>query len=171
MLAKTAPDGSATRPRIRPPVLWATNKTEVPREHTTIRQTAVQRALDNGMEPPTCSRKDSFKTAACIRGQPCYNPARLEKGKADCQEQKSHPFDSILHSYRGSLGLAHQGMKATNSALYWKIGDVARRVGVSPSVIRSWESLGLAHPRRTESKYRLYSAEHVTLLKRAPFLP
>jgi DNA-binding transcriptional MerR regulator/mannose-6-phosphate isomerase-like protein (cupin superfamily) len=61
-------------------------------------------------------------------------------------------------------------MKATNSALYWKIGDVARRVGVSPSVIRSWESLGLAHPRRTRSRYRLYSAEDVTLLKRARFL-
>src|SRR6266581_2419948 len=61
-------------------------------------------------------------------------------------------------------------MKATNSAPYLKIGDVARRVGVSPSVIRSWESLGLTRPRRTESKYRLYSAEDVTLLKRARFL-
>jgi DNA-binding transcriptional MerR regulator/quercetin dioxygenase-like cupin family protein len=53
---------------------------------------------------------------------------------------------------------------------YLKIGDVARRVGVSPSVIRSWENLGLARPRRTESKYRLYSAEDVKLLKRARFL-
>src|ERR1700737_797992 len=61
-------------------------------------------------------------------------------------------------------------MKATNSAPYLKIGDVARRVGVSPSVIRSWESLGLTRPRRTESKYRLYTAEDVTLLKRARFL-
>jgi len=51
-----------------------------------------------------------------------------------------------------------------------KIGDVARRVGVSPSVIRSWESLGLTRPRRTKSKYRLYTAEDVTLLKRARFL-
>src|SRR2546430_5309563 len=53
---------------------------------------------------------------------------------------------------------------------YLKIGDVARKVGVSPSVIRSWESLGLARPRRTESKYRLYSSEDVKLLKRARFL-
>ncbi len=53
---------------------------------------------------------------------------------------------------------------------YLKIGDVARRVGVSPSVIRSWESLGLTRPRRTESKYRLYTAKDVTLLKRARFL-
>jgi DNA-binding transcriptional MerR regulator len=53
---------------------------------------------------------------------------------------------------------------------YLKIGDVARKVGVSPSVIRSWESLGLAHPQRTESKYRLYTSEDVKLLKRARFL-
>ena len=37
-------------------------------------------------------------------------------------------------------------------------------------MIRSWESLGLTRPRRTESKYRLYSAEDVSLLKRARFL-
>jgi DNA-binding transcriptional MerR regulator/quercetin dioxygenase-like cupin family protein len=53
---------------------------------------------------------------------------------------------------------------------YLKIGDVARQVGVSPSVIRSWESLGLTRPRRTESKYRLYTAEDIKLLKRARFL-
>ena len=53
---------------------------------------------------------------------------------------------------------------------YLKIGDVAKKVGVSPSVIRSWESLGLARPRRTESKYRLYTADDVKLLKRARFL-
>ncbi len=53
---------------------------------------------------------------------------------------------------------------------YLKIGDVARKVGVSPSVIRSWESLGLTRPRRTDSKYRLYTSDDVKLLKRARFL-
>jgi len=53
---------------------------------------------------------------------------------------------------------------------YLKIGDVARKVGMSPSVIRSWESLGLARPRRTQSKYRLYTSDDVKLLKRARFL-
>ncbi|MFY9793209.1 MAG: MerR family transcriptional regulator, partial [Candidatus Sulfotelmatobacter sp.] len=61
-------------------------------------------------------------------------------------------------------------MNSSSAEAYLKIGDVARRVGVSPSVIRSWESLGLTRPRRTESKYRLYSAEDVKLLKRARFL-
>lgn len=61
-------------------------------------------------------------------------------------------------------------MKPRGAEPYLKIGDVARKVGVSPSVIRSWESLGLTRPRRTESKYRMYSAEDVQLLKRARFL-
>jgi len=61
-------------------------------------------------------------------------------------------------------------MKATSPEPYLKIGDVAKKVGVSPSVIRSWESLGLTRPRRTQSKYRLYTADDVKLLKRARFL-
>jgi len=61
-------------------------------------------------------------------------------------------------------------MSTSGAEPYLKIGDVARRVGVSPSVIRSWENLGLTRPRRTESKYRLYTADDVKLLKRARFL-
>jgi DNA-binding transcriptional MerR regulator/mannose-6-phosphate isomerase-like protein (cupin superfamily) len=53
---------------------------------------------------------------------------------------------------------------------YLKIGDVSRLVGISPSVIRMWESLGLARPRRTASQYRLYSQHDIRLLKRASFL-
>src|SRR5437879_13447583 len=61
-------------------------------------------------------------------------------------------------------------MAATRDKNYLKIGDVARMVGVSPSVIRSWESLGLTRPQRTASRYRLYTPEDVKLLKRARFL-
>jgi DNA-binding transcriptional MerR regulator/mannose-6-phosphate isomerase-like protein (cupin superfamily) len=61
--------------------------------------------------------------------------------------------------------MQRQGPKA-----YLKIGDVARMAGVSRSVIRSWENLGLTRPQRTRSKYRLYTAEDVKLLKRARFL-
>lgn len=43
-------------------------------------------------------------------------------------------------------------------------------VGISPTSIRMWERLGLARPRRSASKYRLYSREDVRLLKRARFL-
>ncbi|HEY7354055.1 MAG TPA: cupin domain-containing protein [Terriglobales bacterium] len=61
-------------------------------------------------------------------------------------------------------------MSDSSSNGFLKIGDVARLVGISPTVIRMWESLGLARPQRTASKYRLYSQEDVRLLKRASFL-
>jgi len=53
---------------------------------------------------------------------------------------------------------------------YLKIGDVARLVGISPSAIRVWENLGLTHPQRTQSRYRLYSNEDVRVLKKARYL-
>lgn len=52
----------------------------------------------------------------------------------------------------------------------FKIGEVARRVGISPSMLRAWERLGLTSPSRTASSYRLYTAEDVRLLKRARYL-
>jgi len=61
-------------------------------------------------------------------------------------------------------------MAAIDSNEYLKIGDVARLVGLSPTVIRMWERLGLTNPRRTAKKYRLYSRQDVALLKRASFL-
>jgi len=61
-------------------------------------------------------------------------------------------------------------MKKTLGQPYLKIGEVARLIGVSPSVIRTWEGLGLTRPQRTASKYRLYSEDDVKLLKRARFL-
>jgi len=53
---------------------------------------------------------------------------------------------------------------------YLRISDVARIVGVSPSILRSWENLGLISPARTRSLYRLYTHSDVRLLRRAQFL-
>lgn len=53
---------------------------------------------------------------------------------------------------------------------FLKIGDVARLVGISPSMLRAWERLGLTRPARTQSSYRLYTQEDVRLLKRARYL-
>jgi DNA-binding transcriptional MerR regulator/quercetin dioxygenase-like cupin family protein len=61
-------------------------------------------------------------------------------------------------------------MPSQNNNHSLKIGDVARMTGISPTVIRMWERLGLACPRRTASRYRLYSQADVRLLKRASFL-
>jgi DNA-binding transcriptional MerR regulator/mannose-6-phosphate isomerase-like protein (cupin superfamily) len=51
-----------------------------------------------------------------------------------------------------------------------RISEVARRVGISSSALRSWEALGLVAPQRTESRYRLYDEADVRLLQRAIFL-
>jgi len=51
-----------------------------------------------------------------------------------------------------------------------RISDVARRVGISSSALRAWESLGLVVPQRTRSRYRLYTVEDVRVLQRAIFL-
>src|SRR5436189_5382326 len=40
-----------------------------------------------------------------------------------------------------------------------RIGELSRRVGVSPDVLRAWERrYGVLRPTRTEGGYRLYSA-------------
>jgi len=51
-----------------------------------------------------------------------------------------------------------------------RISEVARRVGISSSALRAWESLGLVAPQRTRSRYRLYDVSDVRLLQRAIFL-
>jgi len=51
-----------------------------------------------------------------------------------------------------------------------RISEVARRVGISSSALRSWEALGLVSPQRTESRYRLFTEADVRLLQRAIFL-
>jgi DNA-binding transcriptional MerR regulator/quercetin dioxygenase-like cupin family protein len=59
---------------------------------------------------------------------------------------------------------------SSGAQVYLKIGDVARSVGISPSAIRGWEALGLTHPERTKSRYRLYTNDDVRLLKKARYL-
>jgi DNA-binding transcriptional MerR regulator/mannose-6-phosphate isomerase-like protein (cupin superfamily) len=59
---------------------------------------------------------------------------------------------------------------SSDAQVYLKIGDVARRVGISPSAIRGWENLGLTRPHRTASRYRLYTNDDVRLLKKARYL-
>ncbi|HSY58035.1 MAG TPA: cupin domain-containing protein [Terriglobales bacterium] len=56
------------------------------------------------------------------------------------------------------------------ASAYLRISDVARLVGVSPSILRSWEIMGLVAPARSRSQYRLFTQADVRLLKRAQFL-
>jgi len=63
-----------------------------------------------------------------------------------------------------------QSKRTDGNDTFLKIGDVAGMVGISATVIRSWEKLGLIRPQRTNSKYRLYTTEDVKRLRRARFL-
>ncbi len=67
---------------------------------------------------------------------------------------------------------ASRKSKTSNTAVarHFKIGDVAKVIGVSASVIRSWERLGIIQPLRTDSRYRLYTSDDLDILKRARFL-
>ncbi len=69
---------------------------------------------------------------------------------------------------------ADRKKKATNSAgkigEALKVGAVAERLGVSASMVRSWEKLGLASPARSQSKYRLYTNDDLRVLRRAIYL-
>ena len=51
-----------------------------------------------------------------------------------------------------------------------KVGAVAERLGVSASMVRLWEKLGLASPARSQSKYRLYTNDDLRVLRRAIYL-
>ena len=52
----------------------------------------------------------------------------------------------------------------------YKVAEVARMVGVSPSTLRLWQQQGLVEPIRTESGQRLYDETHVALLKQISWL-
>lgn len=53
---------------------------------------------------------------------------------------------------------------------HFRIGEVARMVGVSASCLRNWENLGLFKPDRTKGGFRLYSRDTIVHLKRIQHL-
>jgi DNA-binding transcriptional MerR regulator/quercetin dioxygenase-like cupin family protein len=65
---------------------------------------------------------------------------------------------------------ARSGAQSSVAEEALKIGTVAKRLGVSASMVRSWDRLGLTNPVRTESKYRLYSSEDLRVMRRAIYL-
>lgn len=48
----------------------------------------------------------------------------------------------------------------------YRIGEAARRVGVSPSALRLWEREGLVRPKRTDRRYRVYDDADLVRLRR-----
>ena len=50
------------------------------------------------------------------------------------------------------------------------VGQTARILGISPSTLRLWESVGLVTPARSAGSYRLYTPELLDVLKRIKYL-
>jgi DNA-binding transcriptional MerR regulator/quercetin dioxygenase-like cupin family protein len=50
------------------------------------------------------------------------------------------------------------------------VGETARIIGVSPSTLRLWESVGLITPVRSNGRYRLYDRELLAVVKRIKYL-
>ncbi len=46
-----------------------------------------------------------------------------------------------------------------------RIGEVARRVGVSPSTLRAWERKGLVRPMRAGGRHRRYTSDDIARLR------
>lgn len=54
--------------------------------------------------------------------------------------------------------------------VYFRIGQAAKLLGISPSSLRNWEQMGLLAPVRSQGKYRLYSRKALEDLKRIHYL-
>ena len=50
------------------------------------------------------------------------------------------------------------------------VGETARILGISPSTLRLWETVGLISPARSSGRCRLYNHEHLSVLKRIRYL-
>lgn len=60
--------------------------------------------------------------------------------------------------------------KSENGGPVFRIGDVARLVGVSPSTIRTWEREGLVTPSREGGSHRRYTQDDIERLRAAQSL-
>jgi DNA-binding transcriptional MerR regulator/quercetin dioxygenase-like cupin family protein len=61
---------------------------------------------------------------------------------------------------------SRQSRSAEGNRAAYRIGEAARRVGVSTSALRRWEREGLVGPARSPGRYRLYSDADLDLLRR-----
>ncbi len=61
--------------------------------------------------------------------------------------------------------------KTQNTQLrFLTVGQTARILGISPSTLRLWESVGLVTPERSGGRYRLYTPDLLDVLKRIKYL-
>src|SRR4029077_13032867 len=97
------------------------------------------------------------------RGDRHHRPSRAHlQGEPGAQED--HERRCNLGRGRRRLG-SHVAAIDLPDKLYFKIGEVARLVGVKPYVLRYWESeFSVLRPGKTRSKHRLYRRRDVETL-------
>jgi transcriptional regulator with XRE-family HTH domain len=57
-----------------------------------------------------------------------------------------------------------------NNGVYYRVGDIARRLGCSPAVIRGWEQEGIVTPRRSPRGHRIFDEMDLERLRRVYYL-
>jgi len=60
--------------------------------------------------------------------------------------------------------------KKQEPPIYFRISEAAHMLGVSASSLRNWEQMGLIVPARSQGRYRLYSREALTKLRKVLYL-
>jgi transcriptional regulator with XRE-family HTH domain len=73
-------------------------------------------------------------------------------------------------SHSNSNNNKHEDPSVKEIGKALKVGAVAQRLGISATMVRSFEYLGIAKPARSSSKYRLYTNEDLKILQRAIYL-
>jgi DNA-binding transcriptional MerR regulator/quercetin dioxygenase-like cupin family protein len=77
-----------------------------------------------------------------------------KRSKKQTEKTVSVPSSPHPHSHAGLL----------------TVGQTARVLGISPSTLRVWESVGLVTPARSNGRFRLYTPEILEVLKRIKYL-
>jgi len=90
-----------------------------------------------------------------MRGQRRQAKAGQASGRIDLAETP--------HDARHVVAQSDQGVRRSGR---YRIGDAARRLQLSTSVLRLWERQGLVRPTRTGAGYRLYSEADLEQLSR-----
>lgn len=80
----------------------------------------------------------------------------------DAVHAELHEHRRQLHETAEALEAVASGSAPTVSGPRLRVGEVARRLGVRPSALRTWEAAGLLAPAREPgTSYRTYSADDV----------
>ncbi len=72
--------------------------------------------------------------------------------------------------YRPAKIAPYRTMAGKKTAVYFRISEAARMLGISASSLRNWERMGLITAARSQGRYRLYSREGLKKLRKIKYL-